>query len=480
MNTHDQRDSRLRCAAGLHLLPIISLLVSTGALHAASRPNVLFIAVDDLRPELGCYGVPRMRTPHLDRLAARGVRFDRAYCNIAVCGASRASIMKGLRPTPDRFTSYLTRADQDAPDVPSLPLVFRNHGYITLSNGKVYHQRSDDSAAWSEPAWRPRRSSIWWALPENRVRGSAPGQRGPAYESAGTAEAEYPDHQICDKSLADLRRLAEGDQPFFLACGFLRPHLPFVAPRKYWELYPPEEVVLPDNMFFPHDLPAAFRYTWGELRSYEGIPQKGPLSEETARELIRGYRACVSLIDHQVGRLLDEVDRLGIADSTIIILWGDHGWQLGEHGFWCKHTNFEVATRAPLLVVAPGVEGHRVCGRFVEYLDIYPTLCDLAGLPKPTHLQGRSMLPLLKAVDAPFKDAVITRHGGGDAVRTADFRYMEMRGDGGRGHLLGVGLFDLRHDPHENRNVAELAEYAEVRARLQALLDNARATSGMP
>jgi arylsulfatase A-like enzyme len=388
--------------------------------------------------------------------------------------------MKGLRPTPDRFTSYLTRADEDAPDVPSLPLVFRNHGYTTVSNGKVYHHRTDDAEAWSEPAWHSQRSSIWWALPENRVRGTAPDKRGPAYESAEVPEAEYPDHQICDKTLADLRRLAAGEQPFFLACGFFRPHLPFVAPKPYWDLYPPEHVVLPDNMFFPHDLPTAFRYTWGELRAYEGIPQEGPLSATTARELIRGYRACVSLIDTQVGRLLDEVDRLGIADNTIIILWGDHGWQLGEHGFWCKHTNFEVATRVPLLIVAPGVEGNRVCGRLVEYLDIYPTLCDLADLPKPVHLQGSSVLPLLEHVDAQFKEAVITRHGGGDAVRTADFRYMETRSDGGRGILLGVGLFDLRQDPHENRNVAEQPAYAEVRARLQALLDAARETGGMP
>jgi len=437
--------------------------------HAAEPPNVLFIAVDDLRPEMTCYGVAGMVTPNLDRLAQRGVRFDRAYCNIAVCGASRASIMTGLRPTPTRFTSYLTRADQDAPGVPSVPLVFKQHGYHTASNGKVYHHLTDDAEAWSDPPWRPEKSSIWWALAENRQL-SGQGSRGPAYESADQPDDVYPDHQICDKTLADLRRLANKDKPFFVACGFYRPHLPFVAPQRYWELYPTEQIALPDNMYFPRDLPRAFLYTWGEMRAYNGIPKQGPVSDETARQLIRGYRACVSFIDVQIGRLLDELDRLGEADNTIIVLWGDHGWQLGEHGFWCKHTNFEVATRVPLLIVAPGVEGGRVSRRLVEYIDVYPTLCDLAGFSKPDHLQGRSLRPLLQDVDAEHKEAVFTRFGGGDAVRTDGFRYMEMRSAGGRGELQGVGLFELTKDPRENQNVAEDSAFAGSRGHLETML----------
>ena len=461
--------------------PLLLLLLSAAAdARAAERPNVLFLAVDDLRPEMTCLGAEKMVTPNLDRLAERGVRFERAYCNIAVCGASRASLMKGLRPTPTRFTSYLTWADKDAPDVPSLPMVFKQGGYHTASNGKVYHHRGDDAEAWCQPSWRPDKSSIWWALEENRKlaadRKLAAGgnARGPAYEEADEPDAVYPDHLICDKTLGDLRLLAQQDKPFFLACGFYRPHLPFVAPKKYWDLYPAGSAVLPGNMFFPRGLPQAFNYTWGELRAYDGIPRQGPVSDETARQLIRGYRACVSLVDAQVGRLLDELERLGVADRTIIVLWGDHGWQLGEHGFWCKHTNFEVASRAPLLIAAPGVRGGRVCRRIVEYVDIYPTLCDLAGLPKPEHLQGRSLRGLLADVDAEHKQAVITRHGGGDAVRTQRYRYMEIRARGGRGKLQGVGLFDLEKDPQENQNVAEHAEYAEIRQRLKSLLDAAR------
>ncbi len=452
------------------------LLLPTLPTQAAERPNVLFIGVDDLRPEMFCYGLEKMITPNLDRLAERGVKFDRAYCNIAVCGASRASLMKGLRPTPTRFTSYLTYAEKDAPDVPSLPMTFKQAGYHTASNGKIYHHRDDDAKAWSRPAWHPNKSSIWWALPENRALQTGKRARGPAFEEANEPDEAYPDHMICDKTLADLRRLAKQDKPFFMACGFYRPHLPFVAPKKYWDLYPTEKVTLPDNMYFPRDLPTAFNYTWGEMRSYHGIPKKGPVSDETAVQLIRGYYACVSFIDAQVGRLLDQLDKLGIVENTVIVLWGDHGWQLGEHGFWCKHTNFEVASRTPLLVVAPGAEGGRVCKRLVEYVDIYPTLCDLAGLPKPGHLQGKSMQPLLADVNAEHKEAVITRHGGGDAVRTERYRYMEMHTKNGAGQLRGVGLFDLEKDPDENQNVAEDPAYADVRAELKTVLEAERMT----
>lgn len=451
----------------LFFLQCLTVLVSAG-----ERPNVLFIAVDDLRPEIDCYGLGKMVTPNFDRLANDGVRFDHAYCNIAVCGASRASLMKGLRPTPTRFTSYLTRADKDAPNAVSLPMTFKQNGYVTMSNGKVYHHRNDDAEAWSRPAWHPNRSSAWWALPENRPEEGAK-KRGPAYEIADISDEEYPDAMICEKTIEDLRQLSNGDSPFFLACGFYRPHLPFNAPKKYWDLYPETEVKLPNNMYFPQGLSSAFQYSWGEMRAYRGIPDKGPVSDETARNLIRGYHACVSFIDVQVGRLLDELEQLGIADNTIVILWGDHGWQLGEHGFWCKHTNFEVATRTPLFLSAPRMNGSRVCEALVEYVDIYPTLCDLAGLDKPKHLQGLSMMPLLTDVDAKFKEQVITRHGGGDSIRTPNFRYMEMRTKNGAGELKGVGLFDLKKDPLENQDVSTDPEYREVLHRLRQKLREA-------
>lgn len=456
----------------IHVALLLTCVAASAAVaQMRQRPNVLFIGADDLRPEMRCYGARQMVTPALDRLCEQGVRFDQAFCNIAVCGASRASIMKGLRPTPHRFTTWYSWAEKDAPDVPSLPMVFKQQGYHTASIGKVYHNEGDDAGAWSEPEWRT--DSIVWALPENSK--AEPGyNRGKAYEAADQPDAEYPDHKLCDRAIETLRRLAGQDKPFFLACGFLRPHLPFVAPKKYWDLYPPDRVTLPDNMFFPRDLPAVFRYEWEELRAYTGIPKKGPVSPETARDLIRGYAACVTFVDTQIGRLLDELDRSGKAGNTIVVLWGDHGWQLGEHGFWCKHTNFEVAARAPLIIRAPGIGGGRVSRRLVEYVDMYPTLCELAGIALPSHLQGKSLGPLLRDVDARHKEAVFTRFGNGDAVRTDQYRYMEKRADGGSGTRLGVGLFDLEKDPQENRNVAEDPEYGEVRQRLAAMLDAAR------
>ena len=444
-----------------------------------TRPNVLFIAVDDLRPELAAYGREKMVTPNLDRLARQGVRFERAYCNIATCGASRASLMTSLRPTPDRFRNYLTRVDQDVPHVVSLPALFKKHGYTTLSNGKIYHHQDDDSDAWSEPPWRPENRSISWARPENQpTEKNGRWINGPAFEAADMPEAIYPDYQICNRTLANLDQLAKDDTPFFLACGFYRPHLPFVAPQKYWDLYPEDQIPLAANGYFPRDLSRAFRYTWGELRSYRDIPKEGPVSAETARELVRGYRASVSFIDAQVGRLLDALERLGLADNTIVVLWGDHGWQLGEHGFWCKHTNFEVATRVPLIIAAPGIPGDRDCTRLVETIDIYPTLCDLTKIPKPAHLQGKSLLPLLLDTDSAHKEVVFSRWGGGDSVRTDRYRYMEMRSDGGRGELQATALFDLEADPEENQNLSEDPAAAAIRQALKARLDAVRAEFG--
>ncbi len=450
------RDARPRWS--VLLLAAVAALAGAGsgrAEPAADRPpNVLMIAVDDLRPELGCYGAAGAVTPHLDRLAARGVRFDRAYCNIAVCGASRASLLKGLWPTPQRFRSFDTRADVDAADVPSLPLVLQRHGYATVSNGKVYHHRDDDAAAWSAPPWRPAAGAHAYQRPESEP---APGseRRGAAWEAADVPDDRYPDHALCTRTIADLQRLAAADAPFFLACGFARPHLPFVAPRKYWDLHPEDSIELPDNPQFPADLSLAFNYEWGELRRYRDIPAAGPVSVDTARTLIRGYRASVSFVDAQVGRLLDALDRLGLAGNTIVILWGDHGWQLGEHGMWCKHTNFEVATRTPLLVVAPGVAPGRACGRLVEFVDIYPTLCELCGVPRPDHLQGRSFMPLLADVTAAHKTAIFTRYGGVDAVRTDTHRLIEASTRGGAGEMLARGLFDLTADPHENVDISD-------------------------
>jgi arylsulfatase A-like enzyme len=445
------------------------------ALWAApdGKPNVLFIAVDDLRPQLGCYRVAGMHSPHIDRLAAEGTVFDRAYCMVPTCGASRASLMTGIRPSRNRFVNYQTWAEQDAPGVTTLNTHFRQHGYYTVSNGKVFHHAQDSAPGWSEPAWRPRGVPNYQlaenqALHQRRSEQLGRRGRGPAYEAADVTDDAYADGQVAEKSLRDLRRLAAMDQPFFLAVGFFKPHLPFVAPRAYWELYDPGEIHLPGNYHRPEMAPDEAIHNWGELRAYAGVPAEGPLPDQLARTLIHGYYACVSYTDAQIGKLLDELEQLGLVDHTIVVLWGDHGWNLGEHTLWCKHCCFETSMRAPLIVRAPGIAGGHTTRGLTEFIDIYPSLCELAGLPLPEQLQGRSFVPLLRQPDLAWKEAAIGRYRTGDTIRTDQFRFTQYSNRQDR--PLGRMLFDHHRDPGEDVNVADWQDYAATITELQGRL----------
>ena len=457
-------------------LRLALLLLSSLALNAqaADKANVLFIAVDDLRPQLGCYGETAMHSPNIDRLASRGVVFNRSYCMVPTCGASRASLFSGLRPTRNRFVSYQARADKDAPDATTLNTHFKNNGYVTVSNGKVFHNASDNADGWSEPVWRPKNYGIAYHIPKNqelhKQRGKELGRRGrgPAFEAAGAPDSDYPDGRIADKAIEDLQRLSKSDEPFFLATGFLKPHLPFVCPKKYWDLYPRESIKLPATYHRPENAPDEAIHSFGEMRSYAGIPKKGPVDDETARNLIHGYYACVSFTDAQVGRVLDELDRLNLTEKTIVVLWGDHGWNLGEHTLWCKHCCFETSMRAPLIVSAPGVNGGKKTDGLTEFIDIYPSLCDLAGLPKPDHLQGRSFVPLLKNPDMNWKPFAIGRFGGGDTIRTDQHRFTEYSDK--KGKAVARMLYDHKLDPDEDRNVSEVPANAELADRLTTSL----------
>ena len=453
-------------------------LAPAGVLRAAKtgKPNVLFIAVDDLRPQLGCYGHQQMISPNLDALAASGVLFERAYCNMPVCGASRASLLTGLRPTRKRFLSYLTRADVDAPGVLSLPGHFQKNGYTTISNGKISHHAPDNAGAWSEKPWRGREVpgmtythktvGRGYLLLANQAiaRKNAKGS-GPAYECADVPDSAYSDGRVADKTIYDLRRLQKAGKPFFLAAGFYKPHLPFNAPKKYWDLYPPSQIDLADNPFAPKDAPKESLHNSGELRSYHGIPPKGRLPDDLARKLIRGYYACTSYTDAQIGRVLTELDRLGLADNTIVILWGDHGWNLGEHGLWCKHCNYRTSLRVPMIVRAPGVTGGKTTGNLAEYVDIYPTLCDLAGLPLPSHLEGTSFVPILHKPDQAWKSAVFSRFGNGESIKTDRYCYTEYR-NRKTGQFLARMLYDHKTDLQENTNLSERPEHAKLVADL--------------
>ncbi len=412
-------------ATGLLLLAGVRSPVTA---REAGRPNVLFIAVDDLRPELGCYGAGYIKSPNLDRLAARGTRFDRAYCQYAICGPSRASLLTGLRPDTLKIEEIDTFYRNTVPEVVTLPQHFKQHGYTTTYYGKVFHPgQTDDAISWSPRLKFPpiRRSPGGeYQLPESRAivqqrRAAAVDQfgdkinlgglaAGPAWEAADAPDNAYPDGLTTDNALAALRVLK--GKPFFLGVGFHKPHLPFVAPKKYFDLYDPATLPLAANDRPPAGGPAIARHSSFELRTRSGVPTSGPIDAATSRQLMHAYAACVSFVDAQVGRLLAELDVLGLRDNTIVVVWGDHGWHLGEYGIWGKATNYEIATRVPLIVSAPRAAAPgRATRALVEFVDVYPSLCELAGLPLPKHLAGRSFAPLLAQPDLPWKQAAFSQ-----------------------------------------------------------------------
>jgi len=443
----------------------------------ASRrgPNVLFLAMDDLRPELNAYGKSFMHTPAIDRLAATGVTFVRAYANVPVCGASRASMMTGLRPTSERFLTYHTRVDEDAPGVPTLAGWFRQAGYTTISLGKVLHHSDDAVDSWSETPWDPQNDSLpgyrkWrnYLVEENIREDMKKDGDIPAYEAPDVDDDAYFDGKVALRAMEYLQRFARDEEPFFLAVGFVKPHLPFNAPKRYWDLYPEESVSSPVSQPFPETAPSQAWHTWGELRRYAGVPKgDAPVPEDLARTLVRGYRAATSYSDAQVGRVLDELERLGLSENTIVVLWGDHGFSLGEHGLWVKHSPFELANRIPLIVRAPGA-GSGVAQSLVESIDIYPTLVELAGLPAPDHLQGESLARALANPGAALKDAVFTRWQNSDTIRTDRYHYTEWRDRNGR--VTGRMLYDHARDPGELRNVVGDPDYAIAVSELSAVL----------
>ncbi len=457
------------------------------------RPNVLLICVDDLKPLAGCYGSPLVRTPNLDRLAARGLLFERAYCNQAVCAPSRNALMIGLRPQSIGIYDLGTNFRLAVPDAVTLAQHFKLHGWRTEALGKIFHVghgNHEDPASWSVPHWGPKGGPAGgYVLPENRTPqptreearfANAPEAkaaklpRGAPTECADVPDSTYADGRIADEAIRRLQAARQRpDQPFFLAVGFLKPHLPFVAPKKYWDLYDPLALPMPTVKTPPTGAPPFAPTTWGELRQYSDIPATGPLDDAKARHLIHGYYAATSYMDAQLGRVLDALDATGLANNTIIVLWGDHGWHLGDHGMWCKHTNYEQATRIPLIIVAPGVTrpGTRTLA-LAESVDLYPTLCELAGLPVPKGLDGSSLTAVLRDPQAPGKKAVFHVYPRGNlmgrAVRTERYRLVEWKAIAQPASTAVLELYDYQTDPEETRNLS--ASQPDVAASLQALL----------
>ena len=473
------------------------------ALGAEPRKlNVLFIAVDDLRPELGCYGVPVIQTPNLDALAGRGTLFNRAYCQQAVCSPSRTSLLTGRRPDTTRIYDLQTHFRLNLPDVVTLPEYFRQHGYHTQALSKIFHGGLDDPQSWSVPTWWPKAQA--YAEPDTLValkkekealeaQGKVVGKleilekdpktglplrirqpvraMGPPWEAPNVADNCLGDGMTADHAIEVLRQIK--DKPFFLAVGFIKPHLPFVAPRKYYDLYPPSKLHLADNPFPPRDCPRYALANWGELRAYKGMPKTGRMKSWQELELIRGYYAAASYTDAQIGRVIDELDRLGLRENTVIVLWGDHGWQLGEHGEWCKHTNFEVATRAPLILSAPGQKhvGAKT-DALAEFVDIYPTLSELCGLPLPEGLEGTSLAPVMNDPNRAWKKAAFSQYPRGKvmghSMRTDRYRYTEWAEPDKEPDARE--LYDHLKDPDENVNLANLPENRELVAEMSKML----------
>ena len=474
---------RLFLSLGLMLGTVMNM-------HAAEKPNVLFIAIDDLRPELNCYGADHIQSPNIDRLARSGTTFMRAYCQQAVCSPSRTSLMTGLRPDSTGVFDLNTHFRTHVPNVVTLGQHFKQHGYHSVSMGKIYHGGFDDMPTWSEPPRRPR-GGEGYVTEANRellaqrrkvakqknLTGKAFSRavRGSAVEMGDVPDNAYTDGAIADLGVATLAELSSRKEPFFLAVGFLKPHLPFNAPKKYWDLYDPAKIELAENNYPPKNATQYSLTDFGEIRVYGGIPAKGALSPETARELRHAYYACVSYVDANVGKLLDELDRLKIADNTIVVLWGDHGWKLGEHASWCKHTNFEDDAHAPLIVRAPGQQaaGGKTKA-LVEFVDIYPTLCELAKLPLPKHLEGTSMVPLLDSPEKSWKTAAISQYPRGPvmgySMRTDRYRFVSWK-DTKSGKVMATELYDHQIDPAENNNVAGEKSNAELVSQLQQQLD---------
>ena len=524
------------------LLLLLATLWTTNSL--AARPNILFIAIDDLRPELGCYGSPIAKSPHLDKLAANGLRFHRAYCQQAICSPSRASLMTGARPDTIRVIENTAYFRELNPDIVTLPQHFIKHGYEAVYCGKIYHARmTDNDHSWSrKPAWNrcpykfpklPGQYALLenqqlWASNKEKMfakygqKGAGGLVHGPAYESADVEDHAYQDGFNTQLAIATLKDHLEkkSDKPLFLALGLTKPHLDFIAPKKYWDMYDPADIKLAAQSQAPQDGAATGLHASFELRTRHGIPKSGPIGEKLARTLLHGYYACASYADAQVGHMIKALEEAGVRDNTIIIVWGDHGWHLGDMGIWGKATNYEIATRVPLLIWTPDMKARgKSSDALVELVDMYPTLCELAGLPLPKHLEGHSFAPLLEKPDRPWKKAAFSQFPNpalrewaanplspgmrqtffGPLIEEVEGRIIKQQGKAWNrklfeNHLMGytmrtnryrlvlwrdhrdpsakpvfVELYDHQADPQETRNVA--GRHPELVSKLSQQLD---------
>jgi iduronate 2-sulfatase len=472
------------------LLTLLSTCLSPAL---AARPNVLLILVDDLKPTLGCYGDPAAKTPNIDRFAARGLRFDLAYCNQAVCAPSRFTLMLGSHSTSTGLYGLGSQLRQKWPEAVTMPQHFaKQGGYNTQSIGKVFHighgnegdpvsfavpHHKDKVIEYLDPASTlggklTREEALFTNQQLDRIR-SLP--RGAAFESPVVEDDAYADGRVAAETV---KRLREAPRPFFIAAGFVRPHLPFCAPKKYWDMHDPDKLPMPQNEKLPANSPRVAHKRGGEIAAYDPVPESddAAFSPELKKKLIHGYYAAASYVDAQIGRVLDELERSGHAKDTIVVLWGDHGFHLGDLGIWTKHTNYEQANRIPLIITAPGFTTPGSSARqLAESVDVFPTLAELAGLPAPAGPQPRdgiSLVPVLKNPAARVRDHAyhcFPKQLMGRAIRTERYRLVEWKKPGAPPESALLELYDYDIDPLETRNHA--ADQPQVVKQLRAMLE---------
>jgi len=499
-------------------LLMAGLIVGAGISgFAEMRPNILFIAVDDLKPMLGCFGDANVLSPNIDKLAEGGMVFLNNSCQQSVCGPSRASLMTGCYPDTTKIYDLKTRMRDMNPEILTIPQYFRQQGYETTGTGKIYDPRCVDNQ-FDKPSWsQPHRQyppDVFFAegyaikghyhnpeiLAENKAFKAYLKKHGikksdkkayaeafakfpllkPITECMDLPDDAYKDGAVANSAIEQMERLAKGDKPFFLAVGFSKPHLPFVAPRKYWDLYDRSKIKLAPFQKMPAGAPEyAFQDLW-ELRSGYSQIAPGPMPKKQQLEMIHGYRACVSYTDAQIGRVLARLKELGLDKNTIVVLWGDHGWHLGDHGMFCKHTNYEQAVRAPLIFAAPGLKakGEKTLAP-TEFVDIFPTLCDLAGLPIPGSVEGKSLVPILGNPEAKVREAALEQFPRGNdkmgyTLRDKRYRYvkwvkMDYYGGERTGPTVATELYDYEKDPLETVNLANNPEYKKVVEKFERL-----------
>lgn len=487
-------NSRLFTALGITSALTLNMPVETQAQNQSesfaqeSQPNILLIMVDDLVPALHSFGLGYAVSPNIDQLVSQSTIFNSAYCSNPVCGASRASMFTGLHPTPERFTNFRSRADEDVPEIPTIPEILKNNGYTTISLGKIFHNQDDHiDAAWSQPPQRNfiPHSAMLNPESENWIGGTR--NRGPFYEIADVSDWDYLDGMVAQKAMEELGRLKDADNPFFLAVGFMRPHLPFYAPRKYWEMYDRDEIPLAPFREKPEGAPENLAGS-PEILFYgqKGLEYN---SDEYHRIAKHGYLACVSYVDALIGYLLEDLEKNGLADNTVIILVGDHGFHLGEHNFWGKHNLLHQSLHTPMIVARPGQE-HTQINTPVSLVDLAPTILDLVNIEKPGYLHGQSLINALDGKTDELGGIIYSRFNEGDAVLDENWIYVEyheemwnntmdegilpedwtqIEYDNGNRMLL-----DRQNDPLEERNAVNDPENSDVVKYLKARLQNFR------